>query len=172
MAATANGSTGGSLTPVEVVGLTDAVGLWAGDASTCALRSNGELWCWGNNYVGQLGDGTTESRSVPAPVPSVEARQAAVGAEFACALRTSGQVSCWGSDLWGQLGNGDPPSDSLTPVDVLGLTDALLLAVGFDHACAVRSTGSLVCWGRNDLGQLGDATTVDRFAPTPVVGLD
>src|SRR5262249_55464161 len=88
----------------------------AGDASTCAQTANGPL-CWGNNFYGQLGDGTTSGHKTPTAVASlVAAAQLATGTSHSCALN-NGEVDCWGDNSVGQLGNGTF-SAALTPVEV------------------------------------------------------
>jgi len=100
------------------------------------------------------------------------------GFEFACARRSSGRVSCWGSDADGQLGDsathsacGSGARCSGTPVDVVGITDAVDIVAGNNHACALHATGAVSCWGDNSLGQLGDGSFTDRATPVSVSGL-
>lgn len=105
------------------------------------------------------------------------------GFAFTCALHRSGTVSCWGTNSRGQLGNGEggctevpygePDCDqSAEPVTVTGITDAVALSTGQDHACAVLASGSLYCWGQNDQGQIGDGTTGGyRDVPVEVSGI-
>jgi alpha-tubulin suppressor-like RCC1 family protein len=111
-----------SAQPVEVAGLPGfANQLVAGDAFTCALQSDGAVYCWGANESGQLGDGSLESSHVPVQVNlSGTARLIAAGASHACAVLDSGGVQCWGSNVAGQLGNGQSGVNlsSATPVDV------------------------------------------------------
>ena len=85
------------------------------------------------------------------------------------ARRASGHVVCWGYNRFGGLGDGS--TRSLTPVPVVGLTDAVEIHAGTAHTCARRSSGEVACWGLNTDGQLGDGTTMRRLTPVPVVGL-
>jgi alpha-tubulin suppressor-like RCC1 family protein len=82
-----------------------------------------------------------------------------------------GTVRCWGANFFGQLGNGEVGDDETSPVTVSQVSDAVGLAVGIYHVCALRVNGSVVCWGLNDAGQLGDGTTTDRSQPVAVTGL-
>ena len=86
------------------------------------------------------------------------------------AARRTGGVTCWGRNGDGQLGDG-----TLTPrsfgVRVAGLTDAVAIAAGERHTCAVRAGGAVVCWGADDTGQLGDGGGPDRLTPVPVPGV-
>lgn len=100
------------------------------------------------------------------PPPAVTQVSAGTGA--ACALRVDGTVLCWGSYVWDQLGAPIPADAEFPyfPIAVSGLVDATAISVGGTHACAVRATGALVCWGTNGNGQLGDGT--ETTAPVPV----
>ena len=110
--------------------------------------------------------------STQAPVPGVSgAVGVAAGAGFSCALLADGSAVCWGDDRNGELGDGAPAVGPRGPTKVAGLTDATALAANGQHACAVRADGSLVCWGSNATGQLGDGTLVNRAQPAAVVGL-
>jgi len=157
--------------PTEVVGLSDAVDIAAGDFHVCALRRSGHVVCWGNNLEGQLGDGTTEERHVPTEVVGLsDAAEIAAGVGYTCARLTSGHVVCWGRNDAGQLGDGTT-EERHAPAEVVGLSDAVEIAAGSDHACARRASGQVVCWGANDLGQLGDGTIMRFSSATNVTGL-
>jgi alpha-tubulin suppressor-like RCC1 family protein len=160
------------LSPTEVPGLANVAGIYAGEEYTCARGSDMTVSCWGDNGQGQLGDGTTTSRSTPAPVKNLgsDVVEVSAGRFFACARHQSGSVSCWGTNSSGQLGNGNT-NGSNVPVAVNGVTDALALATGLQHACALRSGGAVWCWGGNQEGQLGNGTTSDSLAPVQVIGL-
>jgi len=151
----------------------------AGSHHTCAVVAGGGVKCWGWNLHGQLGDGTVADRSAPTDVSGLSEPVVAVaaGAAHACALSTAGGVKCWGWNSYGQLGDGsagkyDWYSRSTVARDVVGLTSGVsAIAAGADHTCALTSTGSVLCWGGNDSGQLGDGTGNSRGTPKPVSGL-
>ncbi len=139
-----------------------------GSGFSCLLHTDGRVFCWGNNDVGQLGDGTTTTRVNPVAVVAVtDAVEIALGGIHACARRRSGEVLCWGSNSTGRLGDGTMAARS-TPVTVVGLTDAVELSLGNAHACARRAAGGVVCWGANTAGQLGDRSTTSRPSPVAV----
>ena len=123
---------------------------------------------WGGNEALQLGDTFSGfdgffRASVTEPIAVV------TGAQHSCALQARGTVRCWGSNQFGQLGTNDPSTTAVSaPQQVQGIVDAVTIGAGQFHTCAVLVAGGVRCWGRNDFGQLGDGTTVDRRAPTAV----
>lgn len=98
--------------------------------------------------------------------------QISAGYYHTCAVTTSGGAKCWGKNLSGELGIGQTGTQSLTPVDVTGLSAGVArIAVGYGHTCAVTTSGGLTCWGDDGMGQLGDnATRANRSTPTAVAG--
>jgi alpha-tubulin suppressor-like RCC1 family protein len=167
-----DGTTTDRLLPVSV--LTNAVAVSAGDFHTCALLANGGVRCWGHNGAGQLGTGDRVQRLSPAPVVGVaDAVAIAAGSIHTCALIADGGVRCWGSISYGQLGSGEQGlgHDRPTPVAVSGLANAVAIAAGDYHTCAVLADSSARCWGSDDFGQLGDdSPEVNRPTPVPVFG--
>jgi alpha-tubulin suppressor-like RCC1 family protein len=144
--------------PVAVPGLADAVEVVGGSTHTCARTRSGGVLCWGTGTQGQLGDGS-QRRTTPTAVPGLaDATGLAAGQGHTCALRRGGAASCWGAGF------------ARAPAPVKGVAGAVEISAGEDHTCA-RSKGALVCWGRNDRGQLGDGSTADQVAAAPVRGL-
>jgi len=165
-----------SSTPVDVGGLSSGVAsVAAGDWHTCAVMVSGGLKCWGENLHGQLGDGGSGvNRIAPVTVQGIGSHVTSVapGAKHTCAVPASGSVKCWGSNGYGQLGNGTSTNSTL-PVSVSRLDAGIVaLSAGGDHTCGLTSGGNLSCWGRNDQGQVGDGSTVNRNLPAAVAGLN
>jgi len=163
----------GAPTPVTVSGLSDAVKIAAGEYHTCALRATGAVACWGNGGSGQLGNGLNTPQPTPVAVSGLsDAVALTAGSLHSCAVRATGQVTCWGYGYYGQLGNGTLFSSSNLPVPVATLVDAVALAAGVFHTCAVRASGEVSCWGRGTEGQLGNGTfSFQVSTPAAVTGL-
>ena len=150
-----------------------------GIGHTCALTIWGETYCWGDNERGQLGIGTggtapdLTAHPEPARVSGTLTFTAiTVGlARHACGLTATGAAYCWGQNAFGALGNG-LEQNSPVPVAVSGgLAFTHVVTGGFiGHTCAVAAGGAAHCWGDNEIGAIGDGTTIDRLEPTAVVG--
>ena len=170
-----NGTLTDSKVPVNVTGLSSGVvALAAGAWHTCALLNSGGVECWGDNDLGQLGDGTTTSRKTPVSVSGLTSGVAAVSAGqlHTCVLTTTGGAECWGYNGDGELGNGTT-TDSKVPVGVSSLSAGVTqVSAGGYHTCALTSDGGAHCWGANDFGELGDGTTTTSPTPVTVTGLD
>lgn len=171
-----DGSTTRRLSPVQVSALGDDVlDVAAGAFFTCALKSDGSLWCWGRNGSGELGTGDEVlSRSNPVQVSAlgndvveVELGDNGLGG-YSCARTQDGTLWCWGQNGNGSLGDGTRAT-KLSPVQVSTLgNEAVDVALGGGHSCARTQDGALWCWGDNDSGQLGDGTAIDRLSPVQV----
>ena len=169
-----DGTTTDRYTPVTVSNPpTGVVAIGAGSSHTCTLNSSGGVQCWGGNYSGQLGDGTTVQRTSPVQVSGLSSgvKQLAVGADHTCVLTTGNGVKCWGYNSEGELGDSSN-TNRTAPVDVTGLTSGVAsIGSGSYHTCAVLESGAVKCWGYNGSGRLGDGTTTTRNNPVSVSGL-
>ncbi len=167
-----SGTPKNSLVPVEVAGLASGVtAISAGMVHTCALTNGGVIQCWGDNAYRQLGEGSTTGSSVPVQIAGLASGVTAIaaGSAHTCALTDAGGVKCWGYNGHGALGVGTATVVSVVPVDVSGLASGVTaIAAGASHACALMRGGSVLCWGFNYHGQLGNGTTADSSVPVGV----
>lgn len=147
----------------------DAIG--AGREHSCALRTTGEVLCWGSNVYGQLGVAGGD-RSSPVAVPGLSDIVAlSVGDDHNCALRENGRVQCWGRGADGRLGHGSN-ADSHEPITVINLVDAIAVSAGAEHSCAVNKSGEALCWGKGANGRLGDGGDASTNIAVGVEGLN
>lgn len=141
--------------PQEVHGLRDAVDIDCGSQHCCAVRGDGAVVCWGNNEYGQLGNGSTETSSVPVEVVGVADAVRVSCGHHSCAVTKSGRVYCWGPNKYRpsggrrSVGSYKPQLRVVTqPVQIPGIEDATQLATGQWQTCALRRAGQVVCWDR------------------------
>jgi alpha-tubulin suppressor-like RCC1 family protein len=146
----------------------------AGFHHSCAALSNGEVWCWGQNAHGELGDATTADRAVPVRAGTIaDARElstngyATIGPISHTCARTANGASCWGANTFGEIGDGTT-ADRGAPTAVSMLGPIVTLGVGAKHTCAVLPGSAPVwCWGANDVGQLGTGAAGESHVPVP-----
>ena len=181
--------------PVQVQGLTGMMAVSAGLRHSLALKNDGTVWAWGYNSNGQLGNNTTGGGTASAdsliPVQvqgltGITAVAAGANGLFSLALKSDGTVWAWGLNASGQLGN-NSTFDSAVPVQVIAapnrgkpnnkravafgtfasfmLTGVTAIVCGNDHAFALMGNGTVLAWGLNTNGQLGDGTILTRYYP-------
>ena len=146
---------------------------FAGDwiITNCGIRTDDTAWCWGTNYVGEVGTEPVPGLGpvlTPHQLPGLW-REISYAAHTQCGIRTDGTGWCWGHNGGGQLGDGTT-EDRSSPVQVPG-TWRSLAPTGDGHTCGVRTDGTAWCWGSNNLGQVGDGTRTTRLTPYQLPGL-
>jgi alpha-tubulin suppressor-like RCC1 family protein len=163
--------------PVQVTGLTSVTAIAAGGGTAYALRSDGTVWAWGDNGVGELGmdddpyHGVLGS-NVPLQVVQLTGVVAiAAGGLNGYALLPDGTVRSWGFNIVGQLGNGQSVNDARVPVAVSGLTGVTAIAAGGSSAYAVLADGHVRAWGSGEFGELGNGALKNKATPVQVSGL-
>jgi alpha-tubulin suppressor-like RCC1 family protein len=160
--------------PVQVMGLTNVIQVACGQTHSCALKSDNTVWCWGLNGNGQLGNNSPADSKVPVQVAGVMAAklnnavEIAAGDLHTCARQLNGNEVCWGKNSNGQLGN-NSMNDTMRPVQVTPVPSSIVEGIGNggSHSCSYLDTQSLVCWGNNATGQLGNGSTAQSLVPLP-----
>lgn len=182
-----DGTTTASAGPVQEHSHThDWAAVSVGAGHTCAVKANRTLWCWGNNYSGQLGNGTHADSAVPVQENTHARDWAAVSTggmilrppmdaewigDYTCAVKTSHTPWFWGYNGYGQFGTGNA-GGSTTPVqEATHASDWATVSVGTLHTCAAKTTHSVWCWGYNPNGQVGPGAGSDTMLPVKVPGI-
>ena len=139
--------------------------------AAAAIKTDGTLWIWGCNLSGQLGDNTVISKSTPVQTFSggTNWKQVSAGNAHNAAIKTDGTLWVWGQATYGQIGDGTVLFRS-TPIQTLsGGTNWKSVDAGAHHNLAIKTDGTLWTWGRNNHGQLGDQTLVNKSAPVQTI---
>ena len=161
--------------PVAVLNGSNVVAMAEGGEHTLFLKSDGTLWAMGYDGYGQLGDGGHPVPNVSHPVPVSMASNVvavAAGQDHSLFLKTDGTLWSMGYNAFGQLGNGESGGNwAYTPVAVMGGTNVLAMAAGYNHSLFLKSDGTLWAMGDNTFGELGDGTETQRNTPVSVPGL-
>ena len=143
----------------------DVISLSAGSYHTCAILINSSIECWGDNWHGQLGDGSNDRQLTPKSLGNqYQSRSISSGAFHTCSIMINNSLYCWGFNSGGQLGNGNYDNFNLpNPVPLSENQIPSIIESGFHHTCSVLDNGKVICWGDNAKGQLGDGTNNDRI---------
>ena len=164
----------------------NAVGLATGNWNTCAVGSDGLVYCWGRNGNGQIGNGQTSTntcgnsghkcKDVPTATSLIgnsgdDIVSIAFGHQHACALLDTGDVECWGRNNAGQLGQGGGDKDTPQPVNLGAGRTATSIYAGGHYSCAILDDESVKCWGQNTDGQLGIGSTSNTNTPSTINSL-
>jgi len=144
------------------------VAISAGGKSSGAIKENGTLWAWGNNYAGQLGDGTTTTTSKPTQEDSEAGDWDIVsrGSNHMIAIKQNETLWSCGDNNRGQLGDGTTNSRDVLTEENTSAQDWVKVSGGDEHTVAIKSDGTLWAWGCNGNGRLGDNSTTERHTPT------
>ena len=168
-----NTSSGDLSSPVQTItGGTNWCSATVGNNHVAAIKTDGSLWCWGVNDLGQLGDNTVAHKS--SPVQTIASgtnwKQVFGGYGQVAAIKTDGTLWMWGKNTNGQLGDNTVTPRSSPVQTIAGGTNWKQVTCGYSHTAAIKTDGTLWCWGNNGNGQLGDTTTVIKSSPIQVYG--
>lgn len=170
-----NASPSPTTTPTTVPGFgagTYAVAVGDSGGHVCAINSAGKLFCWGRNYLGQLGDGLQVDKSSPTQVVGSGGGTAKVqvGPNSTCSVGANGEIKCWGSNLLGKLGRGGIAF--ALPEQVVGLGAPIAkISAKNRHTCAVAINGEIYCWGGDGYGATGGPSVNHKANAAAVGGL-
>jgi alpha-tubulin suppressor-like RCC1 family protein len=136
-----------------------------------AIYSGAELWSWGRNNFGKIGDGTVVYRSSPVQIGALTTwSQVSAGNGQTSSIKTDGTLWAWGYNSDGQLGQNDSINRS-SPVQIGALTTWYQVSAGYSHTVSVKADGTLWSWGSGFGGGLGDGTISNRSSPVQIGGL-
>jgi len=172
--------TNSSSIPVQVEGIDGtnaiAVSVATNYYHTCVVLNTGAIKCWGENYTGQLGDGTTDTSNTPVDVFEMDgstnhAVMVSTNLLHTCALLSTGAAKCWGDNTYAELGDGTYDS-ATSPVHVVGFDgsndQSINISSGYTHSCLQTTTGDLKCWGSNASGAIGADPSELSLSTTPL----
>ena len=169
-----DGTTTGKSSPGTIVNSsTNWSSVYMSNGFVTALKNDGTLWTWGSNSLGQLGDGTATARCSPGTVAGGGTNWCQIFntlGVFAGAIKTDGTLWTWGCNNCGQLGDGTTVNRCSPGTVAGGGTNWCRVFSGRYQIGAIKGDGTLWTWGRNNFGQLGDGTTVNRCSPGTVAG--
>lgn len=156
--------------PIQVPGLSDVIAVEAASESSYALKSDGSVWSWGGDLYGQLGNGPDPASATPQQVAGLTGIAAIRSSTMhVIALKNDGSVWLWGSNIGGTLGNGTTSGFETSPWQNTALSGIVAVAAGSNFSMTLKNDGTIMAFGVNDKGQLGNGTTVQSPVPTASV---
>lgn len=163
--------------PQQITGLSNVVAISAGSYHSMALTADGTVYAWGNNHYGQVGQGSIAVSVIwqPTVVPTLplhRIKALAAGNLHCLALDTTGHVWGWGYNASGAVGTGNTETLKVTPVQITTPSLIRAIAAGGYHSLAITDSGTVLSWGYNASGQLGNGNTTNQPSPVAVSGLD
>ncbi|MDI6050789.1 kelch repeat-containing protein [Flavobacterium sp. XS2P24] len=144
------------------------VNISSGSEHTVGIKSEGTIWAWGNNAMGQLGDGTYANRNKPLQIGTAKNwKSIATGAYHTMAIKSDNTLWTWGYNSPGTLGDGTNTNRN-TPMQIGISSNWQSVVAGFDHTVAIKTDGTLWTWGGNGNGQLGNGTNIRVNIPLQI----
>ena len=159
-----------TLSPTQIGSATTWAKIAAGGRGSAALTSNGELWCWGDNPNGQVGNGNTTNQGSPVQIGSdTNWKELNCGRNHKLAIKTNGTLWAWGQNSSSQLGDGTS-TQRTSPVQIGSVTTWKMAVGGQNHSLALRTNGTLWSWGANNDGVtgLGNTNPSPTSSPTQI----
>jgi len=139
-----------------------------GSDFTTGVKTDGTMWAWGYNNLGQVGDGTTVAKTTPVQIGTATNWHGMnCGDDHTIAIQSNGTIWGWGDNYYGELGDGTTTGRS-SPVQIGTNNDWAAVFAGGTSSMAIKANGTLWAWGENNVGQLGDGTLVDKHSPVQI----
>jgi alpha-tubulin suppressor-like RCC1 family protein len=158
--------------PTEISGInSDFVSVEVGGYHSCAIKNDGKMFCWGRGDYGELGNNANDNLSTPVEI-SGNWTSVSLGDRHTCGIKDDGKLYCWGYGLYGRLGVAiNDTNDRNIPTEVGGSnSDWVSVYSGYDHNCAIKTTGKMYCWGHGNDYKLGTETEDNKEIPTEIAG--
>jgi alpha-tubulin suppressor-like RCC1 family protein len=159
-------------TPVRIGNDTDWASVSAGTRHSLAIKSDGTLWAWGDNFNGQLGNNSTNQQNAPVRIEAANNSEpwisVSAGVAYSLAIKTDGTLWAWGSNANGRTGLNNINGNTLIPEQIPSVVDWASVSAGSAHSLAIKTDGSLWAWGVNNDGQLGDGTQTQKTTPVQI----